>query len=126
MIVGSRLGVRPGRVSGVALLAPRTQRGRNPLSPRARSTALGTGSIARAHNASFFVVHHMQRLSKAAVVLDAKAIKKGAISLKQQACHVRPAAVMGAMNGEHMPLLIERHVLSSLPFTGPEGSMASA
>eukprot|EP00962_Isochrysis_galbana_P036465 scaffold12605_cov114-Isochrysis_galbana.AAC.6 len=39
----------------------------------------------------------MQRLSKAAVVFDAKAIKKGAISLKQQACHVRPAAVMGAM-----------------------------
>eukprot|EP00962_Isochrysis_galbana_P017303 scaffold4976_cov131-Isochrysis_galbana.AAC.4 len=29
-----------------------------------------------------FVVHHMQRLSKAAVVFDAKAIKKGAISLK--------------------------------------------
>eukprot|EP00962_Isochrysis_galbana_P034361 scaffold11629_cov131-Isochrysis_galbana.AAC.8 len=26
-----------------------------------------------------------------------RAIKKGAISLKQQACHVRPAAVMGAM-----------------------------
>eukprot|EP00962_Isochrysis_galbana_P038197 scaffold13528_cov126-Isochrysis_galbana.AAC.2 len=39
----------------------------------------------------------MQRLSKAAVVFDAKAIKKGAISLKQQACHVRPADVMGAM-----------------------------
>eukprot|EP00962_Isochrysis_galbana_P050938 scaffold22290_cov101-Isochrysis_galbana.AAC.3 len=39
----------------------------------------------------------MQRLSKAAVVFDAKAIKKGAISLKQQACHVRPSAVMGAM-----------------------------
>eukprot|EP00962_Isochrysis_galbana_P038066 scaffold13448_cov109-Isochrysis_galbana.AAC.5 len=34
-----------------------------------------------------FVVHHMQRLSKAAVVFDAKAIKKGAISLKQLACH---------------------------------------
>ena len=30
-------------------------------------------------------------------VNGAKAIKKGAISLKQQACHVRPAAVMGAM-----------------------------
>ncbi|WP_289460306.1 hypothetical protein, partial [Klebsiella pneumoniae] len=44
-----------------------------------------------------FVVHHMQRLSKAAVVFDAKAIKKGAISLKQQACHIRPAAVMGAI-----------------------------
>ena len=45
--------------------------------------------------ASSFIVHHMQRLSKAAVIFDAKAIKKGAISLKQQGCNVRPAAVTG-------------------------------
>jgi hypothetical protein len=50
-----------------------------------------------------FVVHHRQRLSKAAVVYDAKAIKKGAIAiaLKQQACDARPAAVMGAGVASH-------------------------
>eukprot|EP00962_Isochrysis_galbana_P058570 scaffold31709_cov118-Isochrysis_galbana.AAC.1 len=50
MIVGSRLGVRPGRrVSGVALLAPRTQEGRNRLSPPKTdySPALGRPSLAR-------------------------------------------------------------------------------
>jgi hypothetical protein len=43
-----------------------------------------------------FVVHHMQRLSKAAVVFDAKAIKIGAVALKQRASNVRRAAVVGA------------------------------
>jgi len=42
-----------------------------------------------------FVVHHVQRLSEAAVVFDAKSIKEkeGAVSLKQRVCHVSPTAV---------------------------------
>eukprot|EP00962_Isochrysis_galbana_P030870 scaffold10045_cov114-Isochrysis_galbana.AAC.2 len=47
----------------------------------------------------------MQRLSKAAVVFDAKAIKKGAISLKQQACHVRPQ-LLGLFMGCPLPFLL--------------------
>eukprot|EP00962_Isochrysis_galbana_P005674 scaffold1527_cov101-Isochrysis_galbana.AAC.4 len=35
---------------------------------------------------SEFVVHHVQRLSKAAVVFDAKYIQEGAVSLKQRVC----------------------------------------
>eukprot|EP00962_Isochrysis_galbana_P041077 scaffold14997_cov167-Isochrysis_galbana.AAC.2 len=80
-----------------------------------------------------FVVHHMQRLSKAAVVFvfvfDAKAIKKGAISLKQQACHVRPAAVMGAMAaacGTRGRARLRRTSLISLPLQGPLHGVSSA
>eukprot|EP00962_Isochrysis_galbana_P005064 scaffold1394_cov109-Isochrysis_galbana.AAC.7 len=55
-----------------------------------------------------------------AVVFDANAITKGAISLKQQACHVRltsgqlPAAVMGAM-GTRVRARLRRPSLLSPP-----------
>jgi hypothetical protein len=48
-----------------------------------------------------FIVHHMQRLSAAAVLYDVKAIKKGAVALKQQACNVRPVVVVGAGAAAH-------------------------